>query len=124
MEKKEREELIERLDIMDGFPEWKVPCHSCQKGGMIEDMNGNVYTCGECGGSEWIVNPELVKVFEQELDKAREEGRREGIEHTVRLFKDKQQLKEWLEKNDIEGVVKNGDVVEAGKKYATTINLN
>lgn len=80
MEKKEREELIERLDIMDGFPEWKVPCHSCQKGGMIEDMNGNVYTCGECGGSEWIVNPELVKVFEQELDKAREEGCKDDVE--------------------------------------------
>ena len=90
MEKKEREELIERLDIMDGFPEWKVPCHSCQKGGMIEDMNGNVYTCGECGGSEWIVNPELVKVFEQELDKAREEGKREG---RMEKFKETEHMK-------------------------------
>ena len=70
------------------------------------------------------IGEDLIEFIQQKLDKAREEGRKEGIEHTVRLFKDKQQLKEWLEKNNIEGVVKSGDVVEAGKKYATTINLN
>jgi hypothetical protein len=78
MEKKEREELVKRLDMIDGFPKWKVPCHSCQKGGMSMDMNGNEYTCDKCGGSEWVVNPELVKIFEQELSKAREEGWRNG----------------------------------------------
>lgn len=60
---------------MNGFPEWKIPC-SCPKGGMYEE--GSI--CSKCGGSEWIVNPELVALFEKELDKAREEGCADGLE--------------------------------------------
>ena len=75
MEKKERQKLIKSLDLMNGFPEWKIPC-SCPKGGMYEE--GSI--CSKCGGSEWIVNPELVALFEKELDKAREEGIKEVLE--------------------------------------------
>ncbi|MFA7708400.1 MAG: hypothetical protein WCX73_05615 [Candidatus Pacearchaeota archaeon] len=75
MEKKERQKLIKSLDLMNGFPEWKIPC-SCPKGGMYEE--GSI--CSKCGGSEWIVNPELVALFEKELDKAREEGCKDDVE--------------------------------------------
>lgn len=94
------------------------------------DLMDKHFPKGECKerGRALVFNADMIlyisDLFGQELDKAREEGRKEGIEYAVRLIKDNKRLKEWLETNDIEGIVKNGDVIETGKKYATTINLN